>query len=436
MKKTLSLLIFAFIFRVILSFTGYHVDIYSNGGWGKWIHVNGYQGFYENNVWVYSWPTQPPLVNMTYAYSYDVYLKLAALLTRFTNGVSYVLPESQKMSLQKFTQDFSLFLYDTPLELGYVFAIKLFSIVSDIAIAALIIYILKKNKYKYLIASLFLFFPFSWYISTLWGQYDPVSYLLLIGSFLLLPKKKFILSSFLLSLSISMKPTGLIFIPVFLLYYFSLKPKLSKVIFSAILVFSFFFYTVSIFTDDNLFHYIYHRLYPLIFKKSEARLTTVSFNFWWVLVGKTNTIDSYKFIFMPAKIWGYLVYIFTNIIIFFRFRKPTQKNLITSLYIIGAGSFLFLTNMLERYIYAGVVSMFYLLYYYPKMWKLLLATIIIFTLNLHYSWSFPQDWINWEHVLKNNLDIITRLIAILNVSVYILSLRYLLTMSYTEKKRL
>lgn len=436
MKKGLVILVFALIFRIILSFTGYHVDIYSNGGWGKWIHNNGYLGFYENNVWVYSWPTQPPLVNMVYSYSYNVYQRLAIMLNRFTGKATYILPPVQKLSLQKFTQDFSLFLNDTPLEVGYVFSIKLFSILSDICIASLIIYFFKKNKYKYLVASLFLFFPFSWYISSLWGQYDPVSFLLLFTSFLLLSKRKFIISSFLLSLSISIKPTGLIFVPVFLFYYFSYKPKLTTVLLSILLTLSFFFFTISLFTNDNLFQYLYHRLYPLIFKKSEARLTTVSFNFWWIMVGKTNTAANYKFIFIPANIWGYLVYIFTNIVVFFRFKKPTQKNIIISLYLIGVGSFLFLTNMLERYVYAGVVSMFFLLYYYPKLWKLLLITIVIFSLNLHYSWSFPESWISWEKILKNNLDLTTRLLAFLNVVIYSLSLRYLITMSYTDKKKL
>lgn len=50
-----------------------HVDIFSQGAWGEWIYTNGPKGFYNFEIWIYSWSTQPPLVNLLYAGTYHLF---------------------------------------------------------------------------------------------------------------------------------------------------------------------------------------------------------------------------------------------------------------------------------------------------------------------------------------------------------------------------
>src|SRR4051794_23632159 len=63
----------AFLLRILLLNYVYHVDILSNAGWGEWIYKNGPNGFYDNKIWFYSWPTQPPLVNFIYGWCFNLY---------------------------------------------------------------------------------------------------------------------------------------------------------------------------------------------------------------------------------------------------------------------------------------------------------------------------------------------------------------------------
>src|SRR5687767_10639486 len=52
------------VLRLLFSLYGNHPDILSLAGWGQWLFQHGTKGFYENNIWVYAWPTQAPLFNL------------------------------------------------------------------------------------------------------------------------------------------------------------------------------------------------------------------------------------------------------------------------------------------------------------------------------------------------------------------------------------
>ena len=63
-KKLLAIAAVFFVgllLRLSLIPFGNNPDILTIAGWGKWIYENGPRGFYENTVWIYSWPTQAPL---------------------------------------------------------------------------------------------------------------------------------------------------------------------------------------------------------------------------------------------------------------------------------------------------------------------------------------------------------------------------------------
>ena len=77
-RKIFLGLVFAFavLFRIWLSDKSWHVDMWSNAGWGEWIYEHGPKNFYTNQFWTYSWPTQPPLVNSIYASNKKLFIDI------------------------------------------------------------------------------------------------------------------------------------------------------------------------------------------------------------------------------------------------------------------------------------------------------------------------------------------------------------------------
>ena len=59
---------------------------------------------------------------------------------------------------------------------------------------------------------------------------------------------------------------------------------------------------------------------------------------------------------IPAKIWGYLAFLILNFFAFVWTNKKEYPRVFGAMFIIGTGSTLFLTNMMERYFFAGIVS--------------------------------------------------------------------------------
>jgi hypothetical protein len=267
----LLIFLFSFFFRLYLSTKTNHVDIYTNAAWGEWIGENGPKGFYENNIWVYSWPTQPPLVNLVYGASNDLYKFFLELLRDSANTiVKYHLAPGHMVWWFNF-----VIWFDNPLTteiwfpVGYLSTIKLFPILADLGIAFLIFYVAKISKSKNLLLwpSVYLFSPFSFYLSSLWGQYDQVSFLFLLASFLLLYKKQFLLSPLALSFSLGLKPTSLIFLPFYLFLYLKIKQKPLQFVLGILLALLLQYLTVKVFTDEKVIPYFTERLVPIVFYK-------------------------------------------------------------------------------------------------------------------------------------------------------------------------
>lgn len=421
-------IILGLILRLILAPTFFHLDILSNAYWGQWIIENGTKHFYSNNVWVYSWPTQPPLVNLVFAFSFWLYLNSLYL---FQMAASYVVPHLAPGHMRWYF-DFVKWYTDAQytesyLKLGFFVAIKFVAIVADLVIAWLLYWILKsENKKKaLLIAVAFLFSPFSFYISALWGQYDQLGFLFLLLAVIALIKKQPLLAPFLVMISASLKPTSLIFVPLFLWIYFSQKYKWYEYILGFVLAIGGFLYTVSVFTYDNPWHFATHDLVTKVFFKAGFRVSTNSFNFWHIFIGDHAKEVFEPFLGIPASIWGWAFYLLVNVVGLRLAKGNTKKSILTAFAVVGLGGWLFMVNMLERYFFAGVVFSLMCLVYYPKFWKYWLLMSLIFWVNLYHGWWVPRAW-EWLHqTLIWNDHTVTRILALLNVAIFFVFLRHL-----------
>jgi len=429
-KSILPVLVFlsALALRFALSPVGFHVDIFSNAGWGEWIGVNGTLGFYTNNIWVYSWPTQPPLVSLTYGFAYNLYIWFLELLRTSANTiVKYHLAPGHMLWWFRF-----VIWFDNPISTeiwfpyGFLVSIKSIAIIADVAIAGIVYWWAKKLKKNPLVwSAIYLFSPFTWYLSALWGQYDQVAYLFALSSFLLLIKFP-VISPILMAISISLKPTTIIFVPLYLFLYFKRKPKVKTIIFGAGISIIVTYLTLRAFTTADLLIFVKEVLIPKIIYKAEFRVSTNAYNFWHIFTLGKALDQNTKFLFVSAKIWGLLAYTLISIKTFMQIKSLNYKTIFNSLFIIGAGSWLFLTNMLDRYFFAGVVGGLFVTMHHPKLFKYWLITSLIFGLNLYRGWWFPESLVFVKHALIDGNGIAGFFLSIANVWIYLIMAKNIL----------
>lgn len=419
----LVLILIALIFRIILTPYGFHDDILSNAGWGEWIYYNGHKGFYSNNIWIYSYPTQPPLISALYGFNYYIFKQLTWVFTYTGLKIAtFHLAPSHMLWYFDFVKWFGEKLYaETAFIMGFLISMKLIAILSDMAIGTIIYFLARSyNKGRAIIFPLlFLFSPFSWYISSLWGQYDQTSYLFLILSFIALVKKNLWLGPILLLISVGLKPTSLILMPLFAWFYIKQKPNLYEFIIALFLGFGIFIHFILLFADKPLILFIKEELIPKIFFKTDFRLTTNAFNFWRILTGDKAFSQDFPFLLIPAKYWGYAIFILFNLIAVKISRTINFENIFKGVFLVSAGSWLFLTNMLDRYFFIGLATLLIICIYNKTLTKYWIILSIIFWLNLFNKWWFPQIFSPLKQVLIWQDFLITKILSLVNVAIFI-----------------
>jgi len=302
---------------------------------------------------------------------------------------------------------------------GFLISIKSIPILADIVIAAIIYWISKRQKKNPLFWSgVYLFSPFTWYLSSLWGQYGQVAYLFALAAFLLtfsLPT----LSPLLMAVSISLKPTTLILTPLLLWIYLKRKPKKEVFILGSLLAVVFVFFTIQPFIVNNPLLFIKEVLIPKILLKAEFRVSTNAYNFWHIFTLDKALSHNTKFLWLPAKVWGYLAFTIINIKSFILLKKLNFKNMFNALFIVSAGSWLFLTNMNERYFFLGVASGLFASLYKPKLFKYWIIMSLIYWLNLYRQWWFPEFLSPLKNALSAKGGFVGMVISAVNVYLYL-----------------
>jgi hypothetical protein len=180
-----------------------------------------------------------------------------------------------------------------------------------------------------------------------------------------------------------------------------------------------FFATTQVFTDKNVIAYSYEDLYTKIFQKAAPRLSANAFNFWRILQSSSIETQESKVLFIPAYIWSLIFYLTINFIAVKKIREVNTKNVVSAVFIISAGSWLFMTNMLDRYFFAAVVSGLFTVLYDKKLFKYWLILSLIFTLNLYNQWWFPDSLEFLKRILEWQGALITKILAGLNVILYL-----------------
>jgi Gpi18-like mannosyltransferase len=417
--KFLLILLIGILIRLTFVSIYFNSDVVAQAEWALRLKEDGPKNFYENTQRLIEKPNYPPLMNVWYLLTPTIQENISLI---FTNTGSFIaihrlganhIPWFYQF-IRWFGSDTIHTLEQTSVRYGFLVTVKLLPILADILIGVLVYLFSKKinPKKTLLFSSLYLLFPFSYYVSSYWGQTDPISALLLLIAFLMLHKKRYVVAPILLILSLSIKPTGLLITPLFIFYYFYQKPHIKFV--ATGLVFSLLthFILLSFFTNDNLFFYT-QKLINIFFFSKQPHLSVSAFNFWYLFEGFSKTLDTKTYLLIPAKTWGYTAILVLNLIAFNLIRQKTIKSVFLSIFIVGFGSWLFLTNMYERYLFNAILALFFLSIIEQKFLKYFFLLSSISLLNMLQGPLAPKIILN---LLDNNL--FSKLLAVSNILIF------------------
>lgn len=377
MNAVVKIILVGFLLRAILAFVAWHPDLNNHIDWGIRFWQYGPAEFYKANVWNFTWPNQPPGTIYIFAFIRKLY-ELIFSLFWFLN-----------INIPLFPSNIMLFFE----ERLYPALLKLPSMLADLGIAYLIykFFLERKKEALGLFASLlFLFNPVTWYNSSVWGQTDSIINFFALLAFILLFKNRFILATLSLAISFYIKASLLIFLPVFLLILFKKQSFVGSVKSLGIAVAALALLSLP-FSQGNPIVWLFN-LYPdKVFGQQLQVITANAFNIWAFLAGTHERPHSLLLGPLSYAWWGRIlfgVFFFPSLYLVWRRQEP--KLVFLSLSIIAFSSFIFLTNMHERYLYPLFPVFTILAVLEKRLLSIYIAVSALHLLNLYNLWWYPR----------------------------------------------
>lgn len=427
MKKLIKILVIAFVFRLILSFIIWHPDVNNHVDWGIRFWEYGPAKFFapETNVWSYTWPNQPPGT----IYIFAAIRKLFEFVFNFFWWIN--------VSVSIFPSGVITF-FESNL---YPALLKLPSILADLGIGYLIFRILSKNgneKLGKLAAIVFLINPIIWYNSSVWGQTDSLVNFFALLAFVLLLERRLMVAILALSLSIYIKASLLIFIPIFLVLVIVQKHKALEVLTGVLLSLVIVLLLTLPFSNGNPLVWLYYLYRDKVFTQQLQVITANAFNIWAALTGiheKPHTLLAGPFTY---QFWGNSLFALAYIpILYLVYKRKDYKSVFWALSIASFSSFMLLTNMHERYLYPFFPVFTIIAATTPSLWPVYWTVSGINLLNLYNFWWVPRIKLLIDFMSFGG-RLMPRILGLLNFGLfaYLYShfLRHLLLKKVTFKK--
>ncbi len=379
-KKLIKIFVFAFTFRFFISFLALHQDVRVNMDWGVRFFEYGASGFYspDANVWNYTWPNQPPGTIYLYAFVRKLYEYIFSIFW-FINLKIALFPSRV------------IFFLDDKL---YPVLLKLPSILADLGISWLIYRVLKDQKREKLGligAAVFLFNPLVWYNSALWGQTDAFVNLLGFVAFYLLWKKKLLGATTFLILSIYVKLSLLIFVPIFFILVLKQGYKFKEILLSLFVPFLMVGLITLPFSRGEPYSWLFWLYRYKVLSQQLQVITANAFNIWAAINGIEEV--SHKLLLGPLSFqtWGWILFgvsLFPILLVTWKSKKSDALWWVLAM--TAFSSFMFLTNMHERYLYP-LFPYFTILAVKERKLMLTYAAISLINLvNLYNYWWVPR----------------------------------------------
>ena len=387
-------------------------DIRLYADWAEKYWLLGARDFYIYPQWYYAPPNYPPLLSLIYAAAYWLY------------DHKYYLAELHNV-IKIPPAAFIVYFYEHGLNL----LLKLPGILADIGLTILIYQLVKKltNNLKRALAAgaFYLFNPVSIFLSGVWGQTDSLVSLFGLLSFVTLGLNKFWLSLPLLFLSFYIKPNWGIFIPLYVFLVLFKKPKIKEIVLGFVLTLVLFIGSTQPFVKDNIFSFSKwlwtERLLPTATVAQKASVSAFNLHTIFYTIDKDSVSSPYLGI--PGNFLGLFSYVLINIFTFayIKRQKVSLASVMVGIFSIGFGSYLFLTNMLERYFFQSFAPLIVLMFSSPGALVYALVINIAVFANIFYAF-FRRSWGSLSDIFVANNFLFVRLISLINLASWFLIL--------------
>lgn len=382
MARIYKILLIAFLFRLVLSFVVWHPDLNNHVDWGIRFWQYGPGDFYDQNVWSFSWPNQPPGTIIIFAFI----RKLFETIFNFFWWINVNIPI--------FPSNIMLFFE----ERLYQALLKLPAILADLGIAYLIFAFFKKReevKFGLFGANLFLWNPVIWYNSSIWGQTDATVNFFGVLAMLFLLEKRLIFSFLSIFMSLFIKASLIILVPIILVIAWKQKYSSNAWIKAIVLPLVIIAILTFPFSRGEPFSWLFELYKDKIFGWQLHLITANAFNFWSALTGIHEQKDNLLFGPLSFNVWGYILFGTILMPLFLKLAK--NWNYINVLWIATLttfASFVFLTGMHERYLYPFFPLMTLVVAWERRWLSVFVVLSGIHLLNLYNFWWYPRmEWL-------------------------------------------
>ena len=376
MNKFKILIIAAILFRLIFAFVVWHPDVNNHVDWGTRFWEYGFKGFYDpdSNVWSYTWPNQPP----GSIYIFALLKKVNDNIFNFFWNINIKVPA--------FPSNTIFYLED------HLFPalLKLPAILADFGIAYLIYKSVSNKKYARMGALVWLFNPVIWYNSSIWGQTDSVIAFFVFLSFYLLFKNKPVLSVISFALSIYIKASLIIFVPIYIIYFLKKRYPLATYLKAIILSFTIIILLTLPFAKGNPVVWLYYLYQGKVFVQQLQVITANAFNIWATIASIHERPQSLMLGPLTYQMWGIIAFVISYLIIAYFTIKGKVKNIYWVLSLVAIASFMLLTNMHERYLYPFFPFFTVLAVAKREYMRVYIVLSLINLLNLYNFWWVPE----------------------------------------------
>jgi Gpi18-like mannosyltransferase len=404
------ILIAGFVARIVLVNKVIVGDELTFFEWGQKFWEWGPAGYYfGNHTWFYSYPNYPPVIMWIFA------------------GLSWLFQHrywlAQMHNIVRFPPAFFIVYF---YKYGELLLYKLLPILSDLGLGViiykLVVKLTGKKPRALMAAAFFVLNPLTVFLSGAWGQIDSLVALLGMSAFLLMVNKKIAWSMIFFFLAMYIKPTWGLLVPFYLYLLYLQKPVLKKLITGVLIVLSLLAVVSLPFADGNLIKFTQKIWYDRYFVpiKYSGRASSSAFDFMTIFLKIDRDPYNAKVLgIIPADLLGLIFYIILNILAC-KFLKKSKDKLwgtLVGIFIVGTGGFLFMSNMLERYFFAGFVPMIIVMFVDIKTFFYGLIINLIFMANL--LWSFYRrgsDEI--DHPFTNNNFLLIKILSVIVVAAF------------------
>lgn len=382
-SKINRLLLLALIIRIILVIiSGWHPDLNNHIDWGIRFLALGPQKFYENIFWGVSWPNQPLGTMLLFA----ACAHLKNVLFSTIEFINYNIP--------LFPSSIIPFLESNL----HAWMVKLPFILADIGLGYLVYHTVKRFKpnYALLASGLFLLNPITIYNSAIWGQTDSLINLLSLSGIILTFNKKYFFGINLFLSSLLFKLSLIIYLPLFALLLLKRISDWKKILLSVSFFIGLIYLlaTPFIFGDKNQFDWLWYLYTNRVLVRQGSMLNGNAFNIWFLFFGVDFSKSEFTtFNSISYQLWSRIILVAALLPIYLKalFRKIDLPSLLTLALLTGFSSFIFLTNMHERYLYPIFPIASMLIFIKPKFISLTtyIFLSVVHLINMYNLWFYP-----------------------------------------------